>query len=182
MTSPFLSAAPRAENKQALETSKYYAEFRLTSDLGLTYVGPRTTFALLPSTEGEQQMRRATDMVADLRRPPTGRCPGALPGFSLSSARKAASAPAFAMSWWTLAPGSGREGPWVRARSQEGALSAETRSRDQVVVHLRSKIGSAAQQQNSPRKFTLQFRRVDWSGRQDLNLRPPGPEPGALPG
>jgi len=22
----------------------------------------------------------------------------------------------------------------------------------------------------------------DWSGREDLNLRPPGPEPGALPG
>ena len=25
-------------------------------------------------------------------------------------------------------------------------------------------------------------RRKDWSGREDLNLRPPGPEPGALPG
>src|SRR5579884_1191156 len=24
--------------------------------------------------------------------------------------------------------------------------------------------------------------RVRWSGREDLNLRPPGPEPGALPG
>src|ERR1700745_2888922 len=24
--------------------------------------------------------------------------------------------------------------------------------------------------------------RKDWSGREDLNLRPPGPEPGALPG
>jgi len=22
----------------------------------------------------------------------------------------------------------------------------------------------------------------EWSGREDLNLRPPGPEPGALPG
>jgi len=22
----------------------------------------------------------------------------------------------------------------------------------------------------------------NWSGREDLNLRPPGPEPGALPG
>src|SRR3954462_75685 len=25
-------------------------------------------------------------------------------------------------------------------------------------------------------------KRNDWSGREDLNLRPPGPEPGALPG
>jgi hypothetical protein len=23
---------------------------------------------------------------------------------------------------------------------------------------------------------------ISWSGREDLNLRPPGPEPGALPG
>jgi len=23
---------------------------------------------------------------------------------------------------------------------------------------------------------------AEWSGREDLNLRPPGPEPGALPG
>ena len=25
-------------------------------------------------------------------------------------------------------------------------------------------------------------RKGKWSGREDLNLRPPGPEPGALPG
>ena len=33
--------------------------------------------------------------------------------------------------------------------------------------------------------FDLIFQRAkneDWSGREDLNLRPPGPEPGALPG
>jgi hypothetical protein len=28
----------------------------------------------------------------------------------------------------------------------------------------------------------LDGREKDWSGREDLNLRPPGPEPGALPG
>ena len=28
----------------------------------------------------------------------------------------------------------------------------------------------------------LNRREKDWSGREDLNLRPPGPEPGALPG
>jgi integrase len=30
--------------------------------------------------------------------------------------------------------------------------------------------------------FSSETLAVDWSGRQDLNLRPPGPEPGALPG
>jgi len=25
-------------------------------------------------------------------------------------------------------------------------------------------------------------KKEEWSGREDLNLRPPGPEPGALPG
>jgi len=29
--------------------------------------------------------------------------------------------------------------------------------------------------------YDLNYRK-DWSGREDLNLRPPGPEPGALPG
>jgi hypothetical protein len=28
-------------------------------------------------------------------------------------------------------------------------------------------------------RYLLYF---EWSGREDLNLRPPGPEPGALPG
>ena len=33
--------------------------------------------------------------------------------------------------------------------------------------------------------FNVIFKRAktnEWSGREDLNLRPPGPEPGALPG
>ena len=33
--------------------------------------------------------------------------------------------------------------------------------------------------------FDMIFKRAklqEWSGREDLNLRPPGPEPGALPG
>jgi len=74
------------------------------------------------------------------------------------------------------APGFGREGPWVRAPSQEGALSAGTRSRDQVVVHLWSKIASAREKRLSRSGILTCFRRDDWSGRQDLNLRPPGPE------
>ena len=35
--------------------------------------------------------------------------------------------------------------------------------------------------QSMPRKL-LDIREKEWSGREDLNLRPPGPEPGALPG
>ena len=34
----------------------------------------------------------------------------------------------------------------------------------------------------SPLQEFLQDYGKDWSGREDLNLRPPGPEPGALPG
>ncbi len=68
-------------------------------------------------------------------------------------------------------------GPGERLRSRRaGALSANSSSRGQSLVQLGSKIPSAAQQQDSPREFPLQFRRDDWSGRQDLNLRPPGPE------
>ncbi len=67
--------------------------------------------------------------------------------------------------------------PGERLRSRRaGALSANSSSRGQSLVQLGSKIPSAAQQQDSPREFPLQFRRDDWSGRQDLNLRPPGPE------
>ena len=29
---------------------------------------------------------------------------------------------------------------------------------------------------------SFNIKRMDWSGREDSNLRPPGPEPGALPG
>ncbi len=32
-----------------------------------------------------------------------------------------------------------------------------------------------------PLNYTHIFRFLKWSGRQDLNLRPPGPKPGALP-
>ena len=62
---------------------------------------------------------------------------------------------------------------------KKAMLSAETR---EVVVHLRSKIGSAQAERLSRSGILTYFRRDIWSGRQDLNLRPPGPEPGALPG
>src|SRR6267378_4393843 len=66
------------------------------------------------------------------------------------------------------APGFGREGPWVRAPSQEGALSAETRSRDQVVVHLWSKIASAREKRISRSGIPSYFRRDNWSGREEV--------------
>src|SRR5712692_4042408 len=69
-----------------------------------------------------------------------------------------------------------REGPVGPRALEEGALFAETRSSDQVVVHLRSKSPSARQERLLRSRISAQFRRVSWSGRQDLNLRPPGPE------
>jgi len=44
--------------------------------------------------------------------------------------------------------------------------------------------GGASSEKTSPVSppKSKKNRAVDWSGRQDLNLRPPGPEPGALPG
>src|SRR5438105_327070 len=57
------------------------------------------------------------------------------------------------------APGSGCEGSWVRAPSQEGTLFAETSSRDQVVVHLWSKIASAQAERLSRSGILTYFRR-----------------------
>ena len=42
------------------------------------------------------------------------------------------------------------------------------------------KIGEMTRRKK-PRK-SLIVGEKEWSGREDLNLRPPGPEPGALPG
>jgi hypothetical protein len=44
-------------------------------------------------------------------------------------------------------------------------------------------LGTSSKVKNGhPCKFLKGGREDYWSGREDLNLRPPGPEPGALPG
>jgi hypothetical protein len=46
--------------------------------------------------------------------------------------------------------------------------------------HSGEKISSKAASVEEEKSFGL--KRMKWSGREDSNLRPPGPEPGALPG
>ena len=53
------------------------------------------------------------------------------------------------------------------------------------MVLLNCAIDGASVQLTYRKPFDLIFERArnqEWSGREDLNLRPPGPEPGALPG
>jgi|SRR2546421_3627172 len=66
------------------------------------------------------------------------------------------------------APGSGREGPGSARLRERGHCSRKCAPA--IVVQLGSKISSAAQQQDSLRRFALQFRRDTWSGRQDLKV------------
>ena len=54
------------------------------------------------------------------------------------------------------------------------ALSRQGKRGGHVTNHVTSGVASALADSTTSRK--------DWSGREDLNLRPPGPEPGALPG
>ncbi|SRR6266849_1593932 len=56
----------------------------------------------------------------------------------------------------------------VEALSQMGKASGH------VTNHVTNEVAEDLPETATPRK--------DWSGREDLNLRPPGPEPGALPG
>ena len=54
------------------------------------------------------------------------------------------------------------------------ALSQRGKTDGHVTNHVTNVVGSRSPEPATERK--------DWSGREDLNLRPPGPEPGALPG
>jgi hypothetical protein len=54
------------------------------------------------------------------------------------------------------------------------ALSQGGKTAGHVTNHVTNAIVSKLDARASQRK--------NWSGREDLNLRPPGPEPGALPG
>jgi integrase len=56
----------------------------------------------------------------------------------------------------------------VDALSQRGKLGSH------VTNHVTNEVANDVVEHTNPTK--------DWSGREDLNLRPPGPEPGALPG
>ena len=69
----------------------------------------------------------------------------------------------------------GRQDPTLRqewAEKSEVGLAFAQRSR----MRKKSHPGGVA----CAARITLAF--ISWSGREDLNLRPPGPEPGALPG
>ena len=50
--------------------------------------------------------------------------------------------------------------------------------------HIMEKLGASDRTQALAiaASMNLQVIEKNWSGREDLNLRPPGPEPGALPG
>jgi integrase len=54
------------------------------------------------------------------------------------------------------------------------ALSQRGKTGGHVTNHVTNGVAEDLPETATPRK--------DWSGREDLNLRPPGPEPGALPG
>ena len=54
------------------------------------------------------------------------------------------------------------------------ALSQRGKAGGYVTKHVTNAVVSKSSEPATERK--------DWSGREDLNLRPPGPEPGALPG
>jgi len=84
---------------------------------------------------------------------------------------------------WTLARIAGHSSVAISARyvhpSEDTVLAAVERLGGHNIGHSSEMDG----EQMSPK--TVQpalFLRDKWSGREDLNLRPPGPEPGALPG
>ena len=54
------------------------------------------------------------------------------------------------------------------------ALSRKGKSGSHGTKHVTNEVTEHREEHATPRK--------EWSGREDLNLRPPGPEPGALPG
>jgi hypothetical protein len=65
------------------------------------------------------------------------------------------------------------------------ALSASKRNANCKLVRVLPKNGKSEKRSLSfPRQLGKPAQKLDedWSGREDLNLRPPGPEPGALPG
>ena len=84
---------------------------------------------------------------------------------------------------WTLARVAGHSSVAMSARyvhpSEDAVLAALDRLSGHNFGH--SDILSA-KSLRLRRCYLLQTIKADWSGREDLNLRPPGPEPGALPG
>ena len=61
--------------------------------------------------------------------------------------------------------------------SRRARLSAKTARKRSKMVRWRSKFASARSELLSPSEIPSRSRCDGWSGRQDSNLRPPGPEP-----
>jgi hypothetical protein len=85
---------------------------------------------------------------------------------------------------WTLARIAGHSSISISQRyvhpSQAAVLAAVERLGRHNTGHSTDKAQVRSLDGAAP-KFLLS-KEKDWSGREDLNLRPPGPEPGALPG
>ena len=85
---------------------------------------------------------------------------------------------------WTLARIAGHSSVAMSARyvhpSEDAVLAALDRLSGHNFGH--SEIFERETECGPTSAICLKRLRLNWSGREDLNLRPPGPEPGALPG
>jgi len=69
----------------------------------------------------------------------------------------------------------------VRLEAKRRAVEALSGDSQEVGSYVTKHVTNGQKQINEAEVGSLNERKK-WSGREDLNLRPPGPEPGALPG